>query len=457
MAKGKNTTIYFCQNCGYESAKWMGQCPGCKEWNTFVEETVPAQSIKKKNSSGGVGVNSNTPMSLNQVTLGEEDKVCTCIKELDRVLGGGIVPGSLTLVGGDPGIGKSTLLLQVCRNLAEDGHPVLYISGEESLKQIKIRANRMGQFSDKLMLLCETCLEQIEESIRRYKPEFVVIDSIQTMYSENVTAAPGSVSQVRESTGVLLQLAKGLSVSIFIVGHVTKEGTVAGPRVLEHMVDTVLYFEGDRHASYRILRGVKNRFGSTNEIGVFEMRAEGLVEVENPSEYMLNGRPQNASGSVVVCSMEGTRPILIEIQALVCRTNFGFPRRQATGTDFNRVNLLMAVLEKRLGLQMSDCDAYVNVAGGMRISEPALDLGMVMAIVSSLKNRAVDENMIVFGEVGLSGEVRAVNMAEQRVQEACKLGFTTVVMPEVCARGIKNKTGIKILGVKSVQDAIDLI
>lgn len=456
MAKGKNTTVYFCQSCGYESSKWMGQCPGCREWNTFVEETLSSQTMKKKSASGGIA-GSTAPVSLNQVTMGEEEKVHTHIGELDRVLGGGIVPGSLTLVGGDPGIGKSTLLLQVCRHLAEDGHSVLYISGEESLKQIKIRANRMGSFSDRLNLLCETNLEIVEETIRRYKPEFVVIDSIQTMYSENVSAAPGSVSQVRESTGIFLQLAKGLNVSIFIVGHVTKEGTVAGPRVLEHMVDTVLYFEGDRHASYRILRGVKNRFGSTNEIGVFEMRTEGLVEVENASEYMLNGRPENASGSVVVCSMEGTRPILIEIQALVCRTNFGFPRRQATGTDFNRVNLLMAVLEKRLGLQMSDCDAYVNVAGGMRISEPALDLGMVMAIVSSFKNRALDEKMMVFGEVGLSGEVRAVNMAEQRVSEACKLGFSTVVMPEVCARSLKNNKDIRIIGVRSVQDAIDLI
>lgn len=457
MAKGKNATVYFCQNCGYESSKWMGQCPGCREWNTFVEETVSVQAIRKRSATGGNTSNSTVPVSLNQVTMGEEEKIHTHIRELDRVLGGGIVPGSLTLVGGDPGIGKSTLLLQACRQLAAEGHSVLYISGEESLKQIKIRANRMGSFSDRLTLLCETSLEIIEETIRRYKPEFVVIDSIQTMYSENVSAAPGSVSQVRESTGVFLQLAKGLTVSIFIVGHVTKEGTVAGPRVLEHMVDTVLYFEGDRHASYRILRGVKNRFGSTNEIGVFEMREEGLVEVENASEYMLQGRPENASGSVVVCSMEGTRPILIEIQALVCRTNFGFPRRQATGTDFNRVNLLMAVLEKRLGLQMSDCDAYVNVAGGMRISEPALDLGMVMAIVSSFKNRALDEKMMVFGEVGLSGEVRAVNMAEQRVQEACKLGFTTVVMPQVCARSIQETKGIRIVGVKSVQDAIDLI
>lgn len=450
-------TVYYCQNCGYESSKWMGQCPGCKEWNTFVEEVMPAQSAKGRGLTTGNSNRLQSPVSLNQVTMQEDEKVLTHMKELDRVLGGGIVPGSLTLVGGDPGIGKSTLLLQVCRQLASAGHPVLYISGEESLKQIKIRANRMGDFSDRMTLLCETNLELIEETIRKHQPEFVVIDSIQTMYSESVSAAPGSVSQVRESTGVLLQLAKGLNISIFIVGHVTKEGTVAGPRVLEHMVDTVLYFEGDRHASYRILRGVKNRFGSTNEIGVFEMQQIGLVEVENPSEYMLSGRPQNASGSVVVCSMEGTRPILIEIQALVCHTNFGFPRRQATGTDFNRVNLLMAVLEKRLGLQLSDCDAYVNVAGGMRISEPALDLGMVMAIVSSFKNKALDEKLMVFGEVGLSGEVRAVNMPEQRVQEAAKLGFTTCVMPKVCARSIKTASKIRIVGVDSVQDAIDFI
>ena len=454
MAKGKNTTVFFCQNCGYESVKWLGQCPACKEWNTFVEETVPVQTAKNT-AAGSRGT--QAPVTLNQVSMGEEEKVHTHIKELDRVLGGGIVPGSLTLVGGDPGIGKSTLLLQVCRNLSEDGHPVLYISGEESLKQIKMRANRMGDFSDQMKLLCETNLELIGEMIRRSRPEFVVIDSIQTMFSEGISAAPGSVSQVRESTGILLQLAKGLGISVFIVGHVTKEGTVAGPRVLEHMVDTVLYFEGDRHASYRILRGVKNRFGSTNEIGVFEMRQTGQAEVENPSEYMISGRPSDASGSVVVCSVEGTRPILIEIQALVCRTNFGLPRRQAAGTDFNRVNLLMAVLEKRLGLQMSDCDAYVNVAGGIRINEPALDLGMVMAIVSSFKNRALDEKLMVFGEVGLSGEVRAVSMAEQRVQEAVKLGFTACVMPAVCVQGVKAGADIKIIGVNSVRDAIDLI
>ncbi len=389
--------------------------------------------------------------------MSKEDRIRTKIGELDRVLGGGIVPGSLTLVGGDPGIGKSTLLLQVCQKLENGGCQVLYISGEESLKQIKIRAERIGEFGDNLLLLCETNLDMIKETIYQIRPQAVVIDSIQTMYSEEVSAAPGSVSQVREATGVFLQIAKGLNVSIFIVGHVTKEGTVAGPRVLEHMVDTVLYFEGDRHASYRILRGVKNRFGSTNEIGVFEMREEGLAEVKNPSEFMLDGRPENANGSVVACSMEGTRPILIEIQALVCGSNFGIPRRQATGTDFNRVNLLMAVLEKRVGLPLSGCDAYVNLAGGIKITEPAIDLGIVMAIVSSYKNRMVDNRMLVFGEVGLSGEVRGVSMAGQRLQEAKKLGFTTCVMPAVCMKGLKNMDGIKVIGVKSVQDAIDLI
>lgn len=457
MAKGKETTVYFCQNCGHESSKWLGQCPMCKEWNTFVEETV-------KKTAGGIGSaksdakrKASEPVALSQVSMENEDKVMTHIEELDRVLGGGIVPGSLTLVGGDPGIGKSTLLLQVCKHLSDDGHNILYISGEESLKQIKIRANRIGQFKDSLALLCETDLGTIEDVIRRTKPEVVVIDSIQTMYNENVASAPGSVSQVRESTGVLMQLAKGLTVSIFIVGHVTKDGTVAGPRVLEHMVDAVLYFEGDRHASYRILRGVKNRFGSTNEIGVFEMREEGLVEVKNPSEFMLSGKPEDATGAIVACSMEGTRPILIEIQALVCQTNFGFPRRQATGTDFNRVNLLMAVLEKRVGLQVSNCDAYVNIAGGMKISEPATDLGIVMAIVSSFKNRSIDDKMIAFGEVGLSGEVRAVAMPEQRVLEAKKLGFTTVVLPESSMKSLKNVKGIHLVGVRSVKDAIDLI
>ena len=396
MAKMKSATVYFCQNCGYESSKWMGQCPGCREWNTLVEEVVTK-------ASGVRAVHMVQPTSLNDISMEEEDKLLTHMSELDRVLGGGIVPGQLTLVGGDPGIGKSTILLQMCQNLAADGRKILYISGEESLKQIKIRAMRIGEFTDQLKLLCETDLDTVEAVIKQEKPDIVVIDSIQTMYAERVTSAPGSVSQVREATAVFLRLAKSMPVATFIVGHVTKEGTVAGPRVLEHMVDTVLYFEGDRHASYRILRGVKNRFGSTNEIGVFEMRRDGLREVENPSEFMLNGRPENASGSVVACSMEGTRPILLEIQALVCESNFGMPRRTAAGTDYNRVNLLMAVLEKRIGYHLGNYDAYVNIAGGIKINEPAIDLGIVMAIVSSYKNRPFDERTIVFGEVGLSG------------------------------------------------------
>ena len=455
MAKGKKTA-FFCQNCGYESSKWMGQCPGCREWNTFVEE--PAASCGKS-VSGSVsrsnGGNRSEPVQLSHIQIQEDDRVRTEIEELDRVLGGGIVPGSMVLVGGDPGIGKSTLLLQVCRELTLRQHKVLYISGEESLRQIKLRASRIGEFNDQLLLLCETNLELIRSTIERTKPETVIIDSIQTMYNEEVSSAPGSVSQVRESTGVLMQIAKGMGISMFIVGHVTKDGSVAGPRVLEHMVDTVLYFEGDRHASYRILRGVKNRFGSTNEIGVFEMRETGLAEVKNPSEYMLNGRPENASGSVVACTMEGTRPLLIELQALVCHSNFGIPRRQTTGTDFNRVNLLMAVLEKRSGVQLSSCDAYVNITGGIKIQEPAIDLGIVLAILSSFRNKALNPKMVAFGEVGLSGEVRAVSMAKQRVAEAEKLGFEECVVPYVSLEECKKGSKIRVIGVSSVQDAMD--
>lgn len=450
MAKGKKT-IYFCQNCGHEAGKWLGQCPACREWNTFVEEKVTASK-----SVGAREYQELNVVPLSQVKTEAEERVGTQMEELDRVLGGGIVPGSLILVGGDPGIGKSTLLLQVCQNLTREKRKVLYISGEESLRQIKLRAQRMGKFTDNLLLLCETNLELIKGVIEREKPEVVVIDSIQTMYSEEVGSAPGSVSQVREATNTLMQLAKGLNITIFIVGHVTKEGTVAGPRVLEHMVDTVLYFEGDRHASYRILRGVKNRFGSTNEIGVFEMRQNGLTEVKNPSEFMLNGRLEDSSGSVVACSMEGTRPILLEIQALVCESNFGMPRRTAAGTDYNRVNLLMAVLEKRIGYRLSNYDAYVNIAGGIKINEPALDLGIVMAIVSSYKNHPVEEGTIIFGEVGLNGEVRAVSMPEQRVAEAKKLGFAKCIMPTVSIESVKNIKGIQIVGVKNLNEAMQL-
>ena len=458
MAKGKTATVFFCQNCGYESTKWLGQCPGCREWNTFVEETIDKTVLKNTGTgSRRERREASEPCVLSEIAIREENKTLTGIKELDRVLGGGIVQGSLTLVGGDPGIGKSTLLLQVCHNLSEAGHKVLYISGEESKVQIKMRADRLGTFSEHMLLLCETNLDIIGEVIRRSKPEVVIIDSIQTMYNENVSAAPGSVSQVRESTGILLQLAKGLGISIFIVGHVTKEGTVAGPRVLEHMVDTVLYFEGDRHASYRILRGVKNRFGSTNEIGVFEMCNNGLVEVENPSKTMLNGRPLDASGSVVVCSMEGTRPILIEIQALVSPTSFQMPRRTAVGIDYNRVNLLMAVLEKRVGLQLGGCDAYVNLAGGMKLGEPAIDLGIIMAIASSYKNRPILEDTIIFGEVGLVGEVRAVSGGEARIKEAQKLGFKRCILPQANVDQIKIETDMRLVGVSNVMEALDLI
>ena len=455
MAKGK-TSIFFCQSCGYESSKWMGQCPGCKEWNTFVEEVVDKKSAGTLAKQKGSAIEAKV-LPLSEIELTSEKRVSTGMKELDRVLGGGIVKGSMVLVGGDPGIGKSTLLLQVCKNLSDEKIKVLYISGEESLQQIKIRAERIGTFGDSLKLLCETNLDTIQAVIDREKPQIVVIDSIQTMFNEAVSSAPGSVSQVRESTGVLMQIAKGKGISIFIVGHVTKEGVVAGPRVLEHMVDTVLYFEGDRHAAYRILRGVKNRFGSTNEIGVFEMRQSGLTEVENPSEYMLSGKPVGASGSVVACSMEGTRPILVEVQALVCHSNFGIPRRTAAGTDFNRVNLLMAVLEKRLGLKLADCDAYVNIAGGIKMNEPAMDLGIVLALISSYKDKPVDEKTICFGEVGLSGEVRAVNMAEQRVQEAKKLGFEVCILPEVCRVAMPQVTGIRLVGVNSIFDVMSYI
>lgn len=452
MAKAK-TTVFFCQSCGYESSKWMGQCPGCKEWNTFVEEAVDKKSVGKTRAA----VSETKPVPLSAIEASTDERISTQMSELDRVMGGGIVSGSLVLVGGDPGIGKSTLLLQVCRNLAAQKIDVLYISGEESLQQIKIRAQRVGSFEDSLHLLCETNLDTIRSVIDREKPQIVVIDSIQTMYSEDVGSAPGSVSQVREATSVLMQIAKGMNITIFIVGHVTKEGVVAGPRVLEHMVDTVLYFEGDRYAAYRILRGVKNRFGSTNEIGVFEMCQEGLREVKNPSEYMLSGKLEGASGSVVACSMEGTRPILLEVQALVCHTNFGMPRRTAAGTDYNRVNLLMAVLEKRLGLKLSDCDAYVNIAGGIRMNEPAIDLGIVLAIVSSYKERPIDEKTICFGEVGLSGEVRAVSMAEQRVLEAKKLGFTTCILPQVSRESMRPVEGIRLVGVRTVKDAMDYL
>ena len=451
MAKAKS--VFFCQSCGYESSKWMGQCPGCREWNTFVEEAVVTNvGAKKKTSAGKV----EEPTLLSKVSSETSVRVSTGIAEFDRVLGGGIVSGSMVLVGGDPGIGKSTLLLQMCLLLASKSHKVLYISGEESLQQIKIRADRLGKYEGDLLMLCETDLESIQEVIERTKPELVVIDSIQTMCKGDVSSAPGSVSQVRESTGVFMKIAKTLGVTVFIVGHVTKEGVVAGPRVLEHMVDTVLYFEGERHAVYRILRSVKNRFGSTNEIGVFEMGQQGLTEVLNPSQYLLDGRPEGASGSVVACLMEGTRPVMVEVQALVCRTNFNMPRRTAAGMDYNRVNLLMAVIEKRLGMSLANWDAYINIAGGMKLNAPALDLAVIAAIISSYKDIPMDDSTVFFGEVGLSGEVRGVSMAAQCVQEAKKLGFKRCILPKVNVSGI-HVTGIDVIGIGDLHGLVKLL
>ena len=456
MAKSVKS-VFFCQECGYESGKWMGQCPACHAWNTFVEEkNQPSASGSK--GAGGFGasrrISENVPKKLSEITFSEDERTGTRIGELDRVLGGGIVRGSLVLIGGDPGIGKSTLLLQMCHHLTEMGRKVLYISGEESLQQIKMRANRLGGNAGELLLLCETDLEVIQNEIAKTKPSLVVIDSIQTMYSADVNSAPGSVTQVREATAVLLRIAKSEGITVFIVGHVTKDGSVAGPRVLEHMVDTVLYFEGENHASYRVLRAVKNRFGSTNEIGVFEMAGDGLREVENPSEYMLSGKPEGASGAVVTCQVEGSRPILLEIQALVSRTSFNIPRRTATGMDYNRVNLLIAVLEKRIGCDLSSFDAYVNIAGGIRIGEPSADLAVILALLSSYTDKEIGDRVMVFGEVGLSGEVRAVTQAASRVQEAKKLGFEKVIMPKANLKNVKEIGGIDLIAVNTVKEAV---
>ena len=448
MAKSK--TVFFCGECGYESAKWLGQCPVCKAWNAFSE----APAVKKGGSSLKTGVAASLPIKIKDVSLESDERVTTGISELDRVLGGGIVKGSLVLVGGDPGIGKSTLLLQMCAKLSDKNISVLYVSGEESERQIAIRSERLGRQSSDMLLYCETDIEKIEAAIENGKPEVVIVDSIQTMYSSKSDSAAGSISQVREVTSTLLRISKGLGVSIFIVGHVTKEGTVAGPRTLEHMVDTVLYFEGEDVASYRILRAVKNRFGSTNEVGVFDMGQTGLREVANPSEYMLKGMPENAPGSVVACTMEGSRPILVEVQALVCQTNFNFPKRTTAGADYNRVNILIAVLEKRLGLNLGNCDAYVNVAGGLKINEPALDLAIVAALISSYRNRESKGKIIAFGEVGLTGEVRGVNLARLRLEEIAKFGENLVIIPKV---NYTKELPFKVLPVSNVRELMDII
>ena len=433
-----------------ESPKWLGQCPGCKAWNSLVEAP---QAGKKTTAYGVSSLSAAEPVLLSEVDTGEETRMETGIGELDRVLGGGIVIGSLVLVGGDPGIGKSTLLLQMCYALSKQERKVLYVSGEESIRQIRMRADRLKVTDGSTLLLAETSLNRVEETIRHLTPEVVIIDSIQTVYREDADSAPGSPGQIKEATASLLRLAKGLGITIFIIGHVTKEGIVAGPRMLEHMVDTVLYFEGESHISYRILRAVKNRFGSTNEIGVFEMAGAGLREVKNPSEYMLEGRPEDEPGSVVTAAMEGTRPILVEVQALVSPTSFNMPRRTAAGTDYNRVTLLMAVLEKRLGISLAGCDAYVNVAGGMKITEPSLDLAIVLALLSSYRNRPLPPRTVAFGEVGLTGEIRAVNMMSARISEAAKMGYKTVLVPKRKASpGEKREEGIQVIEVATVQD-----
>lgn len=447
----KSKTIFICNECGYESHKWVGKCPGCESWNTFVEETIQE---KKQRGAGGV---TSRPQKLESIELIEEERYKTGMGELDRVLGGGIVKGSLILVGGDPGIGKSTLLLQISNSIGNMNKNILYISGEESEKQIKLRASRLNISSDNLYIVSETDISIIEKYLQEVKPTVAVIDSIQTVYRGDLASAPGSVSQVREATASLMRIAKTTNIAIFIVGHVTKEGAIAGPRVLEHMVDTVLYFEGERHHTYRILRAVKNRFGSTNEIGIFEMRDTGLVEILNPSELMLTGRPQGVPGTVVICSMEGTRPVLVELQALVSQTSFGMPRRMATGMDYNRLVLLMAVLEKRVGMQLQSYDAYINAAGGMRLDEPAVDLGIICAIASSFKNQEIDPKMVVLGEVGLTGEVRGISFIEKRIQEAYKLGFSSVVIPKDNLKGIKESTGMTIYGAQDVYEALDIV
>jgi DNA repair protein RadA/Sms len=447
MAK-KLATVFVCNECGYESSKWLGKCPSCNNWNTFVEEkAIQATSSKDRKKPQGEVV------KLNTVEKKETTRVKTGVAELDRVLGGGFVNGSLTLLGGEPGIGKSTLILQICNSLALNGK-VLYISGEESAEQIKLRADRLGIDNDNILFLSETDIDNVEMNLDKEKPTFAIIDSIQTMYSEDITSAPGSVSQVREITARIMQMCKQKGITTIIIGHVTKDGNIAGPRVLEHMVDTVLYLEGERYFTYRILRGVKNRFGSTNEIGMFEMEDKGLVEIDNPSSILISERDGNPAGSVIAVSLEGTRPLLIELQALTTFSVFGIPRRNANGIDYNRLTLLMAVLEKRANMQLGNQDVYLNIVGGIRVNEPALDLAIILAVASSFKNISIKEDVVAIGEVGLTGEIRSVNMIEKRIKEAEKLGYKTCIIPESNKKLLKEKYKLDIIGAKNIIDAM---
>ena len=444
MAKAK--TIFVCSSCGYESTKWLGKCPACNEWNSFYEEKLVSSNTNKKEKS-------ITPTPLTNVENRETVRISTGFKEVDRVLGGGLVNGSLVLLGGEPGIGKSTLILQICNKLALDGK-VLYVSGEESAEQIKLRANRLNIKNDNILFLGETDMDVIEKAIENINPKLVIIDSIQTMYSEEITSTTGSVSQVREVTTRIMKNCKQNNITTIIIGHVTKDGNIAGPRVLEHMVDTVLYIEGERYFSYRVLRSVKNRFGSTNEIGMFEMQNEGMVEINNPSSILISEREDNPSGSIIVATMEGTRSLLVELQALTTPSVFGMPRRNTNGIDYNRLTLLSAVLEKKLGLPLGTQDIYLNIVGGIKINEPAIDLGIILAVCSSYKNISIPKEVVAIGEVGLTGEVRAINLIEKRLNEAEKLGFKCCIIPKTNKKLLKENYKLDIIGVSDISEAV---
>ncbi len=447
----KNKTIFVCNECGYESAKWLGKCPACNSWNTFFEQKI----VETKNSNNNLNDGKiNTPQKLNSYVASEKVRTSTGFGELDRVLGGGLVKGSLILLGGEPGIGKSTLILQICNKVKGEGN-VLYVSGEESAEQIKLRADRLGINNEDILFLGETNIDIVTQSILNINPKLVIIDSIQTMYSEEITAAAGSVSQVREITSQIMRVCKSREITTIIIGHVTKDGTIAGPRVLEHMVDTVLYLEGERYFSYRILRGVKNRFGSTNEIGMFEMREEGMTEILNPSDVLISEREDNPAGSCVVSCIEGTRPILVELQALTAQTVFGYPKRTANGIDFNRLALLIAVMEKKAGLNLGNQDVYLNVVGGLKINEPSIDLGIILVTASIFRNIAISKDVVIMGEVGLTGEVRRINFIEKRLREAEKLGFKTCIIPESNKKVLKDKFKLDIIGVRNVKEAME--